>query len=121
MIVRHYPAHPYTLMFGTSFKTGATKAFGHFGGAVRRFGTIGHAAIRTAGHVANAVAGAYNTIDDITGGALDKTLRTVPGVGTALTAGGVGLNFYNRHIDPRRQAVAATIDRLGHHLSAVKL
>jgi hypothetical protein len=108
-------------MFGTKVRTMASKSFGVLGGAVRKFGSLAHTAVRTAGNVANAVGSAYHTIDNITGRALDRTLRTVPGVGTALTGAGAALNFYNSHVDPRRVALAGAVDKLGNHLSSIKI
>ena len=108
-------------MFGSKIRTLASKSFGALGGAVRKFGSLAHTAVRTAGSVANHVGSAYHTIDNITGGALDKTLRTIPGVGTALTGAGAALNFYNSHIDPRRVALAGAVDKFGQHLSSVKI
>lgn len=108
-------------MFGTKIRNLASRGFGALGGAVRKFGSIAHTAVRTAGSVANAVGNAYHSIDSITGGALDKSLRAIPGVAPVLTGAGAALNFYNSKVDPRRVALAGAVDKLGNHLSSIKV
>ena len=71
------------------------------------------------GDIGNAVAGGYGSINSITGGLLDRTLKVVPGAAPAMKLGGTALNFYNRQIDPRRVAVTRAIDTLGSRLQEI--
>lgn len=86
------------------------------GSALKKVGHIGSAAIKLVDDIGNTVAGSYNTINSITGGALDKTLKTVSGVAPAMALGGPALKFYNKSIDPRRAAIQQVIDKLGDRL-----
>ena len=100
------------------FKKGAM-VLRPLGSAIKKVGRIGSSAVKIVGDIGNAVAGAYNSVDSITGGALGRTLKTVPLVAPAMAAADTALKFYNKQIDPRRVAIEGTIDKLGTRLQTL--
>ena len=96
-----------------------SQTFLSIGNAVKKVGKFGSSAVKVVGDIGNTVAGAYNKVDSITGGALGQTLKTIPGVAPAMAAAGSALKFYNTQVDPRRLAVEGTIDKLGDRIRSM--